>query len=216
VLPGLIEDVVYYTVNRNGTRCRERFARLDQARGGNLNRMADAHVIYQGPATATIAGLGHLNGQTVTVWGDGKEVGAYPVAGGQITLPAPVSAACVGLSYQARWMSAKEAYGAPQGSTALNRRKRLISAGLVLADTHDQGLRIGQSYDVLDPKPLVEDDALIDPVGGVVAYDEQEIELPGDWTTDARLCLVGQAPRPCTVMAVSLTLETSVPGAQQQ
>lgn len=132
------------------------------------------------------------------------------MTGGRIALPGAFSAVCVGLPYQARWKSAKLAYGAPPGSTALNRRKRLIGLGLILADAHAQGLRIGQGYDVLDPLPLVEEGAPIDPTTGARAYDEQEIALPGSWSTDDRLCLVGQAPRPCTVLAASLTMTTSV------
>lgn len=209
-LPGLIEDAVYYTVNRNGTRSRERFARLDQARGGALNRMADGHVVYQGTPVSSVSGLDHLNGKTVCIWADGQDRGTTQVAGGAASLGGSFSSVCVGLPYQARWRSAKLAYGAPPGGTALNRKKRLIGLGLILADAHAQGLQIGQSYDTLDPMPLVEDDALIDPTGGEVAYDEQEIELPGSWSTDDRLCLVGQAPRPCTVMAASLTMTTSI------
>lgn len=216
VLPASIEDAVYYTVLRGGTRCRERFARLDQARGGALNLMADALVAYQGAPIAALAGLDHLNGLTVCIWANGQDRGTAVVAGGQAPLGGSYAAVCVGLPYQARWRSAKLAYGALQGSTALNRRKRLIGLGLVLADAHAQGLRFGQSYDALDPMPLIEDDAPIDPAGGETAYDEQEIELPGSWGTDDRLCLVGQAPRPCTAMGASLTMETSVTGGQAQ
>lgn len=212
VLPGAIEDVVYYVVNRNGVRCRERFARLDQARGGTLNLMADAHVIYQGVLSRQIGGLSHLNGQTVCLWGDGHDLGTAVVQNGIATLPngAAASNICAGLPYQARWTSAKLAYGAPQGQTALNRRKRPINLGLVLADAHNQGLWIGQDAANLDPLPLVEDDALIDPTAGQVAFDEQSIPLPGRWDTDARLRIYGQAPRPCTVMAASLSIEASV------
>jgi hypothetical protein len=34
------------------------------------------------------------------------------------------------------------------------------------------------------------------------------IEVPGSWNTDARLCLLAQAPFPCTVGAVVIGLET--------
>ncbi|AWV18820.1 hypothetical protein A3862_27460 [Methylobacterium sp. XJLW] len=210
VLPGQLEDAVYYTVNRSGTRCREQMARLDQARGGGLNLMADAHVSSLGSPISALGGLTHLNGKTVCIWADGKDRGTAVVSGGQVALGGSYSAVCVGLPYQARWRSAKLAYGAPQGGTALNRRKRTIGLGLILADAHIQGLQIGQSYDALDPMPWTEDDIGIDLTGGWYGYDEQEVELPGSWTTDARLCLVGQAPRPCTVMAASLTMETSV------
>ncbi|MGX9983969.1 hypothetical protein [Methylobacterium fujisawaense] len=210
VLPGAVEDVVYYTVNRNGTRCRERFARLDQARGGNLNRMADGHVIYQGAPVAAVSGLGHLNGKTVCIWADGKDRGTAIVAGGQVALPVAAASICVGLPYQARWQSAKLAYGAPAGMTALNAKKQIVSLGLVLADCHAQGLQFGQDFSALDPLPLYEEAAQIDPTSGSQDFDEPALEVPGEWTTDARLWLVGQAPRPCTVLAASLTMATNL------
>jgi hypothetical protein len=32
------------------------------------------------------------------------------------------------------------------------------------------------------------------------------IEFPGTWTTDARVCLQAQAPRPATVVAVTIDM----------
>jgi hypothetical protein len=37
-------------------------------------------------------------------------------------------------------------------------------------------------------------------------YDENVIEFPGTWTTDARVCLQAQAPRPATVVAVTIDM----------
>jgi hypothetical protein len=34
------------------------------------------------------------------------------------------------------------------------------------------------------------------------------IEVPGSWQTDARLCLLAQAPNPCTVGGVVIGLTT--------
>jgi hypothetical protein len=212
VLPDAVEDRVYYTVRRtisgSPVRYRERFARLDQARGGALNRQADAHVVYQGAPTVTIGGLAHLEGRTVIVWGDGQDLGSYHVSGGAITLPAAVSAACVGLPYSARFKSAKLAYAA-QGGTALNQIKRVVKVGLILADVHAQGLQYGQGYDVMDDLPLTEGGGDVDEAIVRQAYDEPMIEVPGDWDTDARLCLTAAAPRPVTVMACSITVETN-------
>lgn len=212
VLPDAVEDRVYYTVRRTISgqqrRFRERFARLDEARGGPANRQADAHVVYRGAATTTIGGLSHLEGRDVIVWGDGQDLGVFTVRSGAVALQTPVSAACVGLPYAARFKSAKLAYAA-QGGTAINQIKRVVKVGLILADVHAQGLQHGQGYDVMDDLPLTENGVGFDDNAVRQAYDEPMIEVPGDWDTDARLCLTAAAPRPCTVMACSITVETN-------
>ncbi len=199
VLPDAVEDRVYYTVRRviggQQRRFRERFARLDEARGGPVNRQADAHVVYRGAPTTTIGGLAHLEGRSVVVWGDGQDLGTLTVRNAAVTLPEPVSAACVGLPYAARFKSAKLAYAA-QGGTALNQIKRVVKVGLILADVHADGLQFGQDYDVMDDLPRVEGGGEIDEDAVREAYDEPMIEVPGDWDTDARLCLTAAAPRP--------------------
>ena len=77
---------------------------------------------------------------------------------------------------------------------------------MILADTHRRGLRFGPSFDYLDDMPMVENGALV--TQEVEAdYDENLIEFPGTWTTDMRVCLLAQAPRPATVMAVTIDEE---------
>jgi hypothetical protein len=41
------------------------------------------------------------------------------------------------------------------------------------------------------------------------SYDQPMIEVPGSWNTDARLCLLAQAPNPVTVGAVVVALTTN-------
>ena len=144
VLPGDVEDAVYYLVRRevdgNTVRYLERWAREDQCRGGALNRCADSFVIHDGVPVTAVAGLDHLEGETVVAWGDGVDLGTHTVAFGGVTLPGPVAQACVGLPYTARYKSAKLPYGAQLG-VALAQRKRIAALGLILADTHAQGIQ---------------------------------------------------------------------------
>ena len=35
------------------------------------------------------------------------------------------------------------------------------------------------------------------------------MSFPGEWNTDSRLCLKAAAPRPCTVLAAVVGVETS-------
>lgn len=217
VLPGTIEDSVYYVVKRtiNGGTVRylEKFARRDQCTGLAEARLADSHIVDTG-GDVTITGLSHLNGKTVVAWGwnnggtSGVDLGAYTVSNGKIVVGAAYNNVCVGLGYTATFKSAKLAYAADRGS-ALNQKKRVDHVGLILYNTHYQGLEYGQRSDVLDELPLVSDGTDIAANTVHEEFDEQPIEIPGEWDTDSRLYLKAAAPRPCTVAGVTIGLETN-------
>lgn len=218
VLPRIGEDAVYYTVRRtiNGATVRyhEKMARLSECRGGTLNKQADSFLVYSGAATTTITGLGHLEGEEVVAWGNGKDLGTYTVTGGEITGIASaatgeaeaVTSAVVGKIYEALFKSGKQSIAAALG-VPLNQSKRIDSIGLILADTHKDGLYYGPDFDHLDALPLEENGAFVEDETVHEAYDKGMITFPGEWTTDARFCLKATAPRPCTVLScvVSMT-----------
>jgi hypothetical protein len=166
-------------------------------------------------ATGTLAVGTQYNGYPAEVFadigstGEPVHIGSIVVANGNITLPNGQSAltitACLG--YVAPFMSAKLAYAAQLGS-ALTQRKRINHLGMVMYDTHFQGVQYGQRFDVLDQLPLVEAGATT-PAGTVWSeYDEPMFELPGSWQSDSRLCLLAQAPSPCTVGGIVIGMET--------
>lgn len=213
---GNVDDQVYYVVKRtiDGSTVRylEKWAQESQCRGGSLSRLADSHITYTGTATTVISGLDHLEGEEVVVWAAGQDVGTdsdwaqtYTVSGGQITLSTAATNVCVGLGYTAQFKSAKLGTASQEMPAPLNRMKNVHHIGLVLADTHPKGIRFGVDFDVLDDMPEIESGATV-AAATKEAYDEDTIELPGKWTTDARICLQGQAPRPCTVLAVSVDM----------
>ena len=210
--PGDGEDQVYYIVKRtvNGVdvRYHEKFALESECIGGVVNKQADSFILYDGVATTTLTGLSHLEGKSVVVWGDGKSIGTYTVSGGSITVTPAVSQAVIGLGYQARYKSVKLAYGASNG-TSLLLKKRVSEMGLMLENTHYQGLQYGQDFNSLDDMPNVEDAKAV-PVDKIWDhYDKEDFPFDGDWDTDSRIVLVANAPKPCTVLALVLTVETS-------
>jgi hypothetical protein len=211
VLPGQLEDAVYYVVKRtiNGSTVRylEKFARQDECVGGTLNHQADSYKAVSQSSSTTITGLSHLEGETVIVWANGKDLGDYVVASGQITVSEAVTTAIVGLEYEGRFKSSKLAYAA-QAGTALMQKKRAVQLGLLLADTHYQGLEIGQDFDTMDPLPAVEENTATDANTVWEAFDAPMIPIPGRWQTDARLCLRATAPRPATVIAAAIDVQT--------
>lgn len=216
IQPGAGEDKVYYTVRRtvndNTVRYQERWAKSTECNGGLISKLADSHIVYDGAATDTLTGLGHLEGREVIVWADGRKVGTtFTVTGGSITLPAAVSKAVVGLYYRGRFKSAKLAYAAMMG-TALTQRKKVNQMGLILVDTHHLGLKYGPRFDMLDDLPQMYQGA---PVAEHTIYSDYEtdmFEFPGEWGTDPRLCLEMSAPYPCTVTGVVLNITANDKG----
>jgi hypothetical protein len=137
-------------------------------------------------------------------------LGSAVVSGGTVSLPPNIggSAVVAYFGFMAPFMSAKLAYGA-QGGSALNMKKRIDHLGLVLYDAHASGLQFGQRFDALDPLPGIQDG---DAVGANTVFSEFDVpvmEVPGEWDTDARLCLLGQAPFPVTVGGVVVSMETN-------
>ena len=217
VLPGSIEDSVYYIVRReiNGSTQRflERWAMEAEARGGSTNKIMDSFVTSHSSTAATIAsGATHLVGETVCAWGSyggGVDLGSTFVVsstGGITGLPYASTTVFFGLPYVAKYVSSKLAYAA-QAGTALTQKKRVNHLGLILADTHARGLQYGASTGNLDNLPIMEGGETVSTDTVHSAYDRESVEFPGDMTTDSRIVLLAQSPRPCTVLGAVIQIE---------
>lgn len=204
VLPGGDSDRVFYRVRRviDGVTVRynEEFATEEDCVGGTLNLQADSYVTGSG----SIAGLDHLEGETVVIWADGADQGTATVTSGAVSQS--YTSWVAGLGYTATYKSAKLA-GQTQLGLSLTQVSRINSIGLVLVDTHSQGLQYGPDAENLDDLPLYENG--VETADGAIwdQYDEGMIEFPGDWSTDNRVYLLAAAPRPCTVCAVVLNVD---------
>jgi len=208
VLPGAPgakrEDRVYYTVARTiggvTKRFHEKWATEAQAQGAADNRIADSFVTGTLAGTTTIP-VAHLEGETVCLWGNGKDLGTYTVASGAITASEAITGPyCAGLVYTARYKSAKRALS-DTGQMLLTERKKIDRLALVLANTHAQGIRYGQDFDTLDDLPWIEAGTTVDLDSIWTSYDYDAFSFNGTWDTDPRLCLEAASPRPCTVLA---------------
>lgn len=209
--PGETEDRVYYVVARvvGGAvvRYAERLALITEAVGGVTNKIADSCVEFTaGVATTAVTGLSHLEGKSVVVWGNSKDLGTYTVASGAITLSEAVTYCVVGLSYYATFRSNKLGF-LTMGAGTLSRRSRIVSAGLILKDTHENGLQYGTDASYLDALPPVESETAVPADTLWDTFDNDPITFNGTFDHDTRLILRATAPRPCTVMAAVLTME---------
>lgn len=224
VLPGAVEDQVYWYVRRtvDGSTVRfvERVALESNCTGLPVSHLADAHVLYSGASASVRTGLDHLEGETVVCWAwdDDDDSGRvmtltdgvvtnHVVTGGQVTQLTASKNACIGLPYTAQFKSAKMAYGAVAG-TALAQKKRIDRLALLLYNTHQSGIEFGQDFTTMDTLPLKYRGATIDTDTVHEVYDEVSHPLPGKWDSDARLCLQSSAPKPCTVLGAVVTVAT--------
>lgn len=214
VLPGVVEDQVYYIVKRtiNGSTQRHvcKWAKESEAQGGTINKIADSFTQYSGAPTTTpfTTELAHLAGETVVIWADGLDVGTDTVTvGGALTnaLATAASEVIVGLAYTARFKSAKVA---EIDGIGLLDRKRVVRIGFIAKWLHHLGLRYGPDFTNMRSLPQVENGK--DIVAGTVweDYHEDDIAFGGDWDTDSRICLEATAPRPATLLAAVAEIES--------
>ena len=219
VLPALdgdLDDQVYYvvkrTINGNEVRYLEKWAQELDCRGGTTCNLADSYV-NTSSVGLVVSGLDHLEGESVVVWADGADVGTndsarpwtqtYTVSGGQITLAAAASNVTVGLPYTADFKSAKLGLQTQIGSP-LSQTKKASQLGLIAADIHPKGVRYGADFDHLDDMPEMEGSRAINQDTMRTDYDTPALVFPGTWTTDMRVCIRAVAPRPATIIALTV------------
>lgn len=208
VLPGTVEDSVYYLVNRtiNGATKRylEKWALDSESLGATATVLTDSTHVYSGVSTATMTGLDHLEGETVAVWANGKDLGTYTVVSGAITLSEATTAAYIGLPYTADFVSTSFSSAS---EIPLGQHQTIHHVALMLADTHAQGLRYGQDAAYLDDLPIIDDEGAAVATGKIWAtYVGDAVEVNGSWGNNTRLYLQAASPRPCTVLAAIVSV----------
>lgn len=218
VLPGTVEDQVYYTVKAFNAVDGERRYLLkwsleSEAIGGLNNYSGDAWLQYDGAPIDTMTGIDHLAGQTVTVWADGVYAGTGVVT--QFGTPGELdlsdltlegspndatqsSNVIVGLQYSAQFKSTK--LGRIEGIGLLE-HKKVNKLGFIAENLHYQGLQYGPDFDTLYDLPLVED-GQVTPADTIWDdYHEENFPFGGEWDPDSRICLQAQSPKPATLLA---------------
>jgi hypothetical protein len=205
VLPGADgdgEDAVYYVVNRtvnsSTVRFLEKWSLESENQGGATNKNLDAHITGT-VSGGTMSGLDHLEGETVAAWVNGVDAGTYVVTSGAITGVTTNGAACVGLAYTAQFKSAKIGM--------LTDKKNIKRLGVIMRNTHYQGLQYGPDFSSLYNLPKVKDGAATAADTVHPTFDEETFAFGGRWDSDSRLCLQAASPRPVTLLAAIVEYE---------
>ena len=164
----------------------------------------DSMLTYDGGLTDTIAGLDHLEGETLKVWGDGAILPDVTVSGGSVTLSKQVNVAQLGLPYKHTLKTLKVEGGNPAG-TALGKKKRISAITFVLLDSHT--LAFGPNDDSLNKKDFRLVSTPMD-AGAPLFTGEQYCAFDGGLARDTRIIIESDDPSPFTLLA--MTPEISV------
>ncbi|HBA35611.1 MAG TPA: hypothetical protein DCZ12_15910, partial [Gammaproteobacteria bacterium] len=131
----------------------------------------------------------------------------FSVSGGNL-VPTPTAANfVVGIPYTGTFKSSKLAYAAGVG-TALTQKKKVSQVGLILRNTHKDGLQFGTDLNALARLPSYEDGQAVADDYIWTEYDKASIPISSSWGSDERFFLVATAPRPVTVLAAVPTIVT--------
>lgn len=165
----------------------------------------DSSLEYVGPLTATLSGLGHLEGATVGVMIGGATHPDRVVTGGAIQLQYPVARAQVGLRYTSKLTTMRIEAGATQG-TAQAKLKRTGKVFFRFVDTVGgfygiEGLQLDEIQFRDSSMPM---DQAVEPFSG-----DKEVQWPIGWERDGRLTIEQIQPLPMTLLAIYPEMKTS-------
>jgi len=160
----------------------------------NFSAYQDSRMVIAQAASATVSGLSHLNGKTVSAVAEGIYLGVFLVAGGQITLPRAATSISVGLPFVPTLELLPPDFGSgagsSQGQANSQHRVHVRVNATVGCTVNGQELPGFQNYDgaLLDAAPVA--------VTGLLDISEF------GWSADAPLVLTQPRPYPWEVLEV--------------
>lgn len=158
----------------------------------------DASVKYTGTPTATVAGLAHLEGQTVRVLADGVQANDVVVTNGQVTIERTASTITVGLPFKARLWTLRPNAGAQNG-TAQGKMKKIYK--YILRLYRSFGGQIGDSQNRLNDLPYWRIATSFMQAPGLFSGDIGPQAFPGGWELDGGTVFENDSAYPFTVIA---------------
>lgn len=164
------------------------------------DRFSDSCLVYSGAATTTITGLGHLEGEEVSVLADGAVHPNRTVSSGSITLQAEAEEAVVGLPMTAKFTT-QTIEGGSQNGVSQGKSKRIHNVTFRLVDA-GIGLKVGPDGDnLVDVLFRDADDAMDAPVP-LFTGDTDIIPIESGYQDRGIVHVEHQLPLACTVTAM--------------
>jgi hypothetical protein len=162
----------------------------------------DCGLTYDGTATASISGLTHLEGKTVSILADGAVHPDRVVSGGSITLQRAAWKVHAGLKYTCIIQPSK--FDGGTIGTATGKKQRISKVTLKLLNT--LGAQVG--YDASHMETIYfrgTGDPMDAPPG--LFTGNKTVPFPKGWGDDAQIRIVQEQPLPLTVLAAVAELE---------
>jgi hypothetical protein len=145
----------------------------------------------------TISGLDHLDGETVSILGDGSVAPPQTVVNGSITLDRPYSAITVGLPFtcqlQSLYIDVQQ-----QGGTIQSKRKTIPAVTVRLQDS--RGVFAGPNFDNLIAIKERTTEAMGRPIE--LFTGDQRVLIPATYNVPGQVCIQVTDPLPSTVLAL--------------
>lgn len=202
VIPGDSESEVWISVQRtiNGSVVRyiEQLQPRDWGSDDEDAFFVDSGLTYDDTATLTLTGLDHLEGETVSVLGNGAVFTPVVVATGSITLPETVTKAHVGLPFTYQLEPMRLDISTREGTTHGSIKK---IAEAVISFFKTSNARYGDGTDTYDIKWRKEE--VFDSPPDLFTGDKT-VTFDGGFDTEDTFIISGSDPLPCTVRAIIL------------
>jgi hypothetical protein len=148
----------------------------------------------------TLSGLGHLEGETVSILGDGNVFTRQQVIGGVITLDQPVTRAIVGLRFTCR---ARSLPMIASGSTIESRRKRVVGIGIRMDKS--RGIKLGPTLDKVRPLRERTNENYGQPTRTINGIKYQLTHT--QWDEDGQSYFVQDDPLPVNILSIVSDIE---------
>lgn len=165
----------------------------------------DCSVTVEGAASTSVSGLDYLEGQTVGVLADGRDIGDTTVVSGSITLPGGVSASkvTVGLRYSSYAKTLRMSETGQRDGTGFSRKSLIRDIRIDLLETG--AIRCGTSLRLFD---VVHDDLDVtaeSPRALVSGF--YPVKAESKWADNGQIVMETNSAYPATIRAVVASVE---------
>ncbi len=175
----------------------------DQADG----YFVDGGLTYEGASTEEIAGLNHLEGETVAILADGAIHTPRQVVGGVVPLERAATTVHIGYPFIAALKTERIEAGAADG-TSQGKVKRIVE--MVFHFLRTGNVSFGPDADTLDEMELRDTDDLMDTASPLISGFKRELWNAG-YERDGCVYLESNTPTALTLLSLTFNLETQSP-----
>lgn len=208
-------DEIWIATARDVGGSTRRFIEVFEAEFGHETAQDDAFFVdcgltYDGDAAQNFGGMGHIGGETITVYADG---GVHPnvVLGesGSFALNYQASKLSAGLPYIAKVQSVRLEAGQAEGS-AQSKIKRI--ARLAIRLYRSMNVKLASRFDDVDIDIIPFREAWDDMDSPPPLFSgDYELAMTGGYAREGRICIQSDTPTPLCILGLIPTVRTSEP-----